>query len=234
MNTITFMKTLKNIVDVIEFYGGSISSDPALLQYEKDIDSKNNITGITNKEYEIRVQDKMLAIGALCRADKNMYLHILHDMRNQYQLGNDCYPGNLTKAFDLLQNYHSPTARTESSTSSSTNALQFSQRHQLSTPSIIVPGKNGKVYPRIKCAHCGHMGHYNDFCTKIVAQQHALMADIDLDPDSDSDYESICAEFIFAHQFSNHHHTDKHQGCILLYSGSSCSVFCDDSFLTNI
>jgi DNA gyrase/topoisomerase IV subunit A len=108
MNTITYMKTLKNIINVIEFYGGSISDDPALIAYEKEVDSKNNISGITGKEYATCVHNKMLAIGALCHPDKSMYSHILHDMRNQYQLGNDCYPNYLTKAFDLLQNYHGP------------------------------------------------------------------------------------------------------------------------------
>ena len=48
MDTITFMKTLKNIVDVIKFYGGSISDDPALINYEEELDNKNNFTGITN------------------------------------------------------------------------------------------------------------------------------------------------------------------------------------------
>jgi hypothetical protein len=76
------------------------------------------------------------------------------------------------------------------------------------------------------------LGHYNDFCPELTGQQHAKMADITLDPDSDSDYESICADFIFAHQFTKH--SAEHQGRVLLDSGSSCSVFCDDSFLTNI
>jgi hypothetical protein len=79
------MKTLKNIVDAIEFYGGSIPDCPALIAYKKDIDAKNNISGTTNKEYSHCVHDKMLTIDTLCRADKNMYSHILHDMHNQYQ-----------------------------------------------------------------------------------------------------------------------------------------------------
>ena len=78
------MKTLKNIVDVIEFYGGSISDDPALITYEKEIDAKHNVSGISDIDYAHRVRNKMLAIGALRRADKNIYSHIHHDMRNQF------------------------------------------------------------------------------------------------------------------------------------------------------
>ena len=237
MNTITFMKTLKNIVDVIEFYGGSISSDPALIKYEQDLDAKDGITGVTDEEYETRVRNKMLAVGALRRSDKTMYSHILHDMRNQYQFSNDCYPNNLTKAFDLLQNYHSPTASTGNNTDS-TSALQFAQQHAIITPhpktASFISGTNGKLYAKIKCSHCHNFGHYSNFWPNIhdTNQQHAMMEDIDLDPDSDSDYGSICAEFTYAHQFSEH--SNEYQGPILLDSGSSCSVFCDDSLLENI
>jgi hypothetical protein len=234
MNTITFMKTLKNIVDVIEFYGGSIADDPALIKYEKDLDKKSNITGITNAQYQQRVRDKMLAVGVLRRSDKNMYAHILHDMRNQYQLGNDCYPTNPTKAFDLLQNYHSPPGRS-GNTTGTTTGLNFAQQHQVQDhdlPAPVVTGTNGKVYPRITCTICNQLGHYATFCpTRKNHQQHAMMDDIELEPDSDSDYDSICAEFTFAQRISGN---NEYKDCILIDSGSSCSVFCDKSLLTNI
>ncbi len=144
----------------------------------------------------------MLAIGALCRADKNMYSHILHDMRNQYQLGNDCYPSNLTKAFDLLQNYHGPLSK-ESNQKSSSVGLQFAQQHDKVSHKLI-PGSNGKIFERITCSHCKQLGHYKDFCPDLHHKQHAMMEDIDLKPDSDSDYDSICTEFTFAHQLYEH------------------------------
>jgi hypothetical protein len=137
----------------------SKSDDPALITYEKGIDAKNNISGVSDKEYAHRVHNKMLAIGALCRADKNMYSHILHDMCNQYQLGNDCYPSNLTKAFDLLQNYHGPPSRDTNKASSSVGLQQFAQQHDKASPKI-VPRSNGKIYERITCSHCKQLGHY--------------------------------------------------------------------------
>jgi hypothetical protein len=234
MNTITFMKTLKNIVDVIEFYGGSIADDPALIKYEKDLDKKNNVTGITDAQYQRRVRDKMLAVGVLRRSDKKMYAHILHDMRNQYQLGNDCYPTTPTKAFDLLQNYHSPPSRSND-TSSTATGLNFAQQHQVQDPdppSPAIPGTNGKVYPRITCTICNQLGHYAPFCpTRSAHHQHTMMDDIELEPDSDSDYDSICAEFTFAQRISGQ---NEYKDSILIDSGSSCSVFCDKSLLTNI
>jgi hypothetical protein len=173
----------------------------------------------------------MLAIGALCCADKNMYAHILHDMRNQYQLGNDCYPTNLTKVFDLLQNYHGPPSRSSNDKSSSV-ALQFVHKHETKNKDKIIPSSNGKVYAHITCSHCHQLGHYKDFCPELHHEQHAMMADITLDADSDSDHGSICAEFTFAHQLfgqDNDYHSQ-----ILLDSGSSCSVFCDRNLLSNI
>jgi hypothetical protein len=231
MNTITFMKTLKNMVDVIEFYGGSIADDPALVKYEKNLDKTNNVTGVTDQQYTSRVRDKMLAVAALRRADKKMYAHILHDMRNQYQLGNDCYPSNPTKAFDLLQNYHGPPSQPTDSSGTAT-ALQYAQLHHTSQASPnIVPGTNDIVFPRIKCVLCHRYGHYSTFCPQ-PQHQHAMMDDIELEPDSDSSYDSICAEFTFAQRLLSHDNT--YQNSILLDSGSSCSVFCDKSLLSNI
>jgi hypothetical protein len=237
MTTITFMKTLKNIVDVIEFYGGSISNDPALVKYEKDLDKKNGIHGVTDKEYDQRVRDKVLGVGTLRRADKNMFSHILHDMRNQYQLGNDCYPTTPTKAFDLLQNYHGPTTRSTGN-SNGTNALQFAQKTlppKTTKSQTPIPGTNGKLFPRITCSRCNKLGHYADFCPERIDsshQQHVMMDDIELHPDSDSDDGSLTHDFTFAHQFHEDNASYHHK--ILIDSGSSCSVFCDKSLLTNI
>jgi hypothetical protein len=195
------------------------------------LDSKNNISGVTDKEYAAHVCNKMLAIRALRRADKSMYSHILHDMRNQYQLGNDCYPNNLTKAFDLLQNYHGPPSRSGNGNSSSV-ALQFAHTHETAPTETIVPGNNGKTYAKIRCSHCNKLGHYKDFCPDLHHKQHIMMGDIDLAADSGSDCESICAEFTFAHQFDTQN--DGYHSRILLDSGSSCSVFCDKTLLTDI
>jgi hypothetical protein len=173
-------------MDVIEFYGSSISDDPTLIAYEKDIGTKNNISGVTNKENAHRVHNKMLTIGALHRADKNMYSHILHDMHNQFQLGTACYPSNLTKAFDLLQNYHGPPSRNANKTSSSIS-LQFAQQHDKVSPKV-VPGNNGKVYEHIIFSHCKQLRYYKDFCPDLHHKQHAMMEGINLDPDSDSDF----------------------------------------------
>jgi hypothetical protein len=67
---------------------------------------------------------------------------------------------------------------------------------------------------------------------KLNHKQHIMMDAIDLDMDSTSDCESICAEFTFAHQFNGQN--DGYHSCILLDSGSSCSVFCDKTLLTDI
>ena len=59
-----------------------------------------------------------------------------------------------------------------------------------------------------------------------------MMENIDLEPNNDSNYDSICAEFTFAHQL--YESNNEYHSRILLDSGSSYSVFCDKTLLLDI
>ena len=59
-----------------------------------------------------------------------------------------------------------------------------------------------------------------------------MMRDIEIEPNSGSDNDSICAELTFAQCLSNH--SSEYHSSIIIDSISYCSVICDDSLLTNI
>ena len=179
MDANTYVKTMKNIVDSIEFYGGTLGEDKVLIEYEKALDKKLGRQAKSDDEYKALTKNKMIAVGVLRRADKRYFGHVLRDLRNEFQLGRDTYPENHTRSLDLMQNYHPIEANQSSTPSRSqprndtanegdsfavTEDVQFTQVSSPSGCSVIVPGTNGKSYPKITCFTCNKIGHYADFC----------------------------------------------------------------------
>ena len=185
MDANTYVKTMKNIIDTIEYYGGTIGEDEVLMEYEKNQDTQLGRPTKSDDEYKVITKNKMIAVGILRRADKRYFGHVLRDLRNEFQLGRDTYPENHTRSLDLMQNYHpieavqsstasrstqprndSPTNDAEN-TSAVTEDVQFAQTAvspSTTTCPVIVPGTNGKSYPKITCYSCKTIGHYADFC----------------------------------------------------------------------
>jgi len=92
-----YLDEFKNLVDLLEHYGGSISSYPALLAA---------IKRKTNKEKAKKACDKALGLSFLkwanhCHFGKNLWT----DLENQFSRGNNQYPNNLTEAYSLLVSY---------------------------------------------------------------------------------------------------------------------------------
>lgn len=186
----TYVKMMKSMVDTIQYYGGSIGDDEALIHYEREVDPMEPTEDITEDDlveiYKERAQQKMLAVGILRRADKRHFSHILRSLRNEFQLGRDSYPANYTRALDLLQHFHSHEVATsnpgdstvvpdvvgtgtqsDTNTNAPTEDVQFYQHNSVTEQEsevCTVVGTNGIGYSRITCYYCKQKGHYADFC----------------------------------------------------------------------
>ena len=99
MDANTYVKTMKNIVDSIEFYSGTLGEDEVLIEYEKALDKKLGRQAKSDDEYKALTKNKMIAVGMLRRADKRYFGHVLRDLRNEFQLGRDTYPENHTRSW---------------------------------------------------------------------------------------------------------------------------------------
>ena len=107
--------------------------------------------------------------------------------------------------------------------------MQFAQ-----TGTNIVPGRNGREFPRVQCHNCQEFGHYSNNCPSDTTQggSQFAMHGVEFDFSSDdSAYGPVIAEFMFA-QYG--HTTDQYFDSILIDTGSTCSVFCNEDLLQNI
>ena len=54
-----------------------------------------------------RAKNKMLGVALFRRADRGRYTKLMTDLKDQYTLKSDVYPGDITSAHNLLENYSS-------------------------------------------------------------------------------------------------------------------------------
>ena len=54
------LKNFKNLISIIEYFGGNIFEDQSLVDHEKKMDIKNNIRAKSEEEYKKVVKDKMM------------------------------------------------------------------------------------------------------------------------------------------------------------------------------
>ena len=122
-------------------------------------------------------------------------------------------------------NVRNPSGQSGYGSGATNTGMQFNQDGQ-----EIVPGRNGRSFPRIQCHACQAYGHYSNNCPTTEQGSQFTMHGVEVDFSSDdSSYGSIIAEFMFNQQDSK-----EYSGSILIDSGSTCSVFCDKRFLQNI
>jgi hypothetical protein len=120
-------------------------------------------------------RDRTLATLFIRRADPTRYSTLLSELSNNYAMGQDENPTNLTAAYSLLVNYKTPTnARTKEAPPPSPAAIQ--QTVQQTSPEAMAmtfaqkaamkPGNNGIVHGGVTCYNCQSSSHYAQDCPK--------------------------------------------------------------------
>ena len=102
------VKNLQNMVEVIEYHGGSVTDDQVLVRYKRDLEAHLPEDERSSEEtLKRRAKDKMLGVALIRRADRGRYGKLMTDLKDQYTLKSDVYPNNITAALNLLENYSS-------------------------------------------------------------------------------------------------------------------------------
>ena len=101
------LKNYKNLIEVIEHFGGNIFKDDALVKHETEKDKENGKNTKTTEEYELIVRNKMMAVGFLKRANTRRYEGLMNSIRDQFAFSIDVYPSTLNTAYELLENHSS-------------------------------------------------------------------------------------------------------------------------------
>lgn len=190
------LQNFKNIVDVIEHFGGDIFQDKALIEHERE-KYGNPIDEYDIQEHERflekKVRDKMMAVAFLRRANTKRYDNLILRIRDQFAFGQDVYPKKLTAAYELLEN-HSQSRRGRSDNKTEErgggqgrnrggNRNRNNYRGgggvytdesgnitgmQFAQNSAPVAGTDGRMVAHITCFKCYKKGHYSDFCPEVT------------------------------------------------------------------
>ena len=135
------------MVDIIEYHGGSVTDDQALIEYERSLESHLPTNERSSDEViKQRAKIKMLGVALIRRADRGRYGKLMTDLKDQYTLKSDVYPSDITSALHLLENYSSkPSPKRDNNNHQHTEGLQFAQRGEP------LPGRNGNFFTNIEC-----------------------------------------------------------------------------------
>ena len=102
------VNNLQDMVDIIEYHGGSVTEDKALFEHEKKLET-NLLTREKSSEETLkqRARDKMLSVALTRRADRGRYSKLMTDLKDQYTLESHVYPDDVASAHNMLGNYSS-------------------------------------------------------------------------------------------------------------------------------
>ena len=114
-------------MDIIEYHGGSVTDDQALIEYERSLESHLPTNERSSDEVlQQRAKNNMLGVASIRRADRGRYGKLMTDLKDQYTLKSDVYLSDITSAHNLLENYSSkPGPKRDNNNHQHTEGLQF-------------------------------------------------------------------------------------------------------------
>jgi len=132
----------------------------------------------TEKLIRKRLDEEILAMAIMKRADKKRYGPLLKKLSNEYLLGNNNYPNNVADVLKLLNNYQPevPTSGRAEENNSTTDTSQSTGLASSSTVSFLqtnghqvkyLRGTNNSFFRNITCRFCGLKGHYQTHCPVV-------------------------------------------------------------------
>ena len=156
-----YLEQVRSWADAIEYHGGSVSESYELI----DADPGDGGALNTIEERKQMARDRTLAAAVIRGADPTRYGTLITELANQFAMGKNDYPSDITAAYSMLVNYRTPTnSRPRNAapaatvtTSSEASAMTFTQRGS-------VGGADGVTHEGITCYNCQLIGHYATQC----------------------------------------------------------------------
>ena len=109
MSNSDFLEKFKSLIDIYIHSGGDPGSAASRYHDYKlgteDLDNNDD----DYKKAVVRCREKWMGVTLILKSDQKRYGVLTADLINSYTRGQDVYPTNLTSAYDMLVNYHSPT-----------------------------------------------------------------------------------------------------------------------------
>jgi hypothetical protein len=107
MDNAKYLELFKTHVAVVEQFGGSVTRDPIIVLRELEVlgIDKDSATKAEILEARKVGEDKYLGMALVKGADRVRYSRLMYDLINQFTMGHNNYPQNVTAGYNLLINY---------------------------------------------------------------------------------------------------------------------------------
>jgi hypothetical protein len=102
-----YLELFETHVAVVEQFGGAIARDPVVVLRELEIMGINKDNASNDEVIKARKagEDKYLVMALVKGADRSRCSRLMDDLVNQFTMGHNNYPPNITAAYNLLINY---------------------------------------------------------------------------------------------------------------------------------
>ena len=82
-SNVQHVKNLQDMVDIIEYHGGSVTEDRALFEHEKKLEANLPTTEKSSEEtLKQRTRDKMLGVALIRRTDRGRYSKLMTELKD--------------------------------------------------------------------------------------------------------------------------------------------------------
>ena len=99
------LKHFKNLVAIVEYYGGDLFIDKALVDHEKKFDINLGNNPKAEEDYETIVRDKIMVVGLLKKVNRRKFHKLITNIHDQFAFNIYVYPTTLDVSYALLTNH---------------------------------------------------------------------------------------------------------------------------------
>ena len=110
MTNSEYLEKLKGLVEVFEHFGGQPGIEQDRIDAHITAADAANPTDAEIAAAKVLARDEYMASMLLIKSDPKRYGALTADIENNHTRGNDTYPSTLSRAYDMLINYRSPTS----------------------------------------------------------------------------------------------------------------------------
>jgi uncharacterized membrane protein YgcG len=114
MSNSDFLEKFKSLVDIF-IHAGSDPGCSSARYHDFALDTENPEMDTDNYDKAVkRCRDEWMGVALVLKSYPKRYHTLMADLINSYTRGQDVYPNNITGAYEMLVNYHSPTSHVRS------------------------------------------------------------------------------------------------------------------------
>jgi len=262
MTNAQYLEKFNNLVDITSSYEGNLH-DMAITEMISQRKFKKGYRELDDKQFQAadeEAKEMYLACAFIVHADNKRYGKLKEDLENSYTRGNDDYPKNRVKAYQILNEYKQ--WRPPTNQVSEALAVAFAQRdtknRKTNTNENSNSSDNDDYNPKLECYRCGKKGYMTSTCPKCnpnggdesdpddhtsddndhepkttnrrAKTKKKKKKAVTLAQDADDD-DSDTSGFGF---FQHEHKGDDLRNCILLDNQSTHDVFCNKHLVRDI